>query len=75
MESEKKLVPTILFAIFGGGLGLHRFYVGKIGTGITMVLLSLTMIGMIITVPWALIDLIMIATGNFKDKEGKVIKN
>ena len=51
-----------------GGLGIHRFYVGKIGTGILMII---TFGGLGI---WALIDLIMIIVGKFKDKEGKEIK-
>lgn len=75
MESDKKLLIAVLFAFFGGALGLHRFYAGKIGTGVTMLLISLTFIGLIVTGIWAFIDLIVIATGNFKDKEGKLIKN
>jgi TM2 domain-containing membrane protein YozV len=42
--------------------------VGKIGTGILM-LLTLGGLGI-----WALVDLIMIAVGSFKDKEGLLIK-
>ena len=30
--SEKGFVPALLLAILLGGLGVHRFYVGKIGT-------------------------------------------
>jgi TM2 domain-containing membrane protein YozV len=52
-----------------GGLGVHRFYVGKIGTGILM-LLTLGGLGI-----WSLIDIIMIATGSFKDKQGRFIRS
>jgi TM2 domain-containing membrane protein YozV len=55
--------------IFLGGIGIHRFYSNKIGTGIIMILLCWTGISLI----WAIIDLIMIVTGKFKDKEGKII--
>ena len=52
-----------------GGLGVHRFYVGKIGTGILTILTIGGFLGI-----WQLIDLIVIATGNFKDKDGLKIK-
>lgn len=67
-KSEKGFVPTLLLCLLLGGLGIHRFYVGKVGTGILM-LLTLGGLGI-----WALIDLIMIAVGSFKDKDGLLIK-
>ena len=67
-KSQKGFVPTLVLAILLGGLGIHRFYVGKIGTGILMIL---TLGGFGI---WALIDIIMIAVGSFKDKAGLPIK-
>jgi TM2 domain-containing membrane protein YozV len=63
--SDKSRLVTLLFVVLLGFLGVHRFYVGKIGTGILMVL---TLGGLGI---WALIDLIFIAVGSFRDKEGK----
>jgi TM2 domain-containing membrane protein YozV len=68
-KSEKGFVPTLLLAFFLGVFGAHRFYVGKIGTAILMIL---TLGGLGI---WSLIDFVMIAVGSFKDKEGKVVKN
>ncbi|MEL6627478.1 MAG: NINE protein [Bacteroidota bacterium] len=68
-KSDKGFVPTVLLCLFLGGLGVHRFYVGKTGTGILQ-LLTLGGLGI-----WSLVDLIMIITGNFKDRDGFVIKN
>lgn len=69
MKSEKDWLVTLLLSLFVGSLGIHRFYVGKIGTGILQ-LITVGGCGI-----WTLIDIIMIATGNFKDKDGNEIKN
>ena len=63
--SDKKMVTACLLCFFLGGLGIHRFYVGKAGTGILMIL-TLGGLGV-----WVIIDLVMILTGGFKDSEGK----
>ena len=62
--SEKKRLVALLLCFFLGGLGVHRFYVGKVGTGIAQIL-TLGGLGV-----WVLIDFIMILCGVFKDKEG-----
>lgn len=54
-----------MMCFFVGFLGIHRFYVGKTGSGIAQIL---TFGGLGI---WALIDWIMIMCGSFKDSEGK----
>ena len=68
-KSEKGFVATLLLCIFLGPLGIHRFYVGKIGTGLLM-LLTAGGLGI-----WVIIDLIMIIVGSFKDKQGLTVKN
>ena len=68
-RSEKGFVPTVLLCFFLGVFGVHRFYVGKIGTGILM-LLTLGGLGI-----WSLVDFIIIVCGNFKDKHGLPIKS
>ena len=67
--SPKSRLATSLLAFFLGGLGIHRFYLGKIGTGILMIL---TLGGLGI---WTLIDFIFSVAGAMKDKEGRPIKN
>ena len=64
---ERKILPVFLLAFLFGVFGVHRFYVGKIGTG----LLQLVTIGGLGI--WVLVDLVMIITGNFRDKDGERI--
>jgi TM2 domain-containing membrane protein YozV len=61
---SKSWTAALLLCFFFGVLGIHRFYVGKVGTGILM-LITFGAFGL-----WALIDLIMIAVGKFTDKQG-----
>jgi len=53
---------------------VHRFYVGKNGSAIAQLILSITIVGLIVSVPWILIDFIMIVVGSFKDSNGKELK-
>lgn len=66
--SDKGFVPTILLCFFLGTFGVHRFYVGKIGTGLLM-LVTLGGLGI-----WTLVDFIIIVVGSFRDKQGLLIK-
>ena len=66
--SEKNKWIAFFLCFFLGELGIHRFYVGKIGTGILW-LLTLGLLG----VGW-LVDLIVIVCGKFKDKYGLELK-
>ena len=55
---------AILITFFLGGIGVHRFITGKMGTGILWLLTcGCFFIG------W-LIDFIVVCTGNFKKKDG-----
>ena len=66
-QSQNQWIVVLLLAFFLGIIGAHRFYVGKNGTAVLMIL---TLGGFGI---WLLYDLIVIITGNFKTKEGNKI--
>lgn len=63
--SDKTILPVVLFLILLPTV--HRFYVGKIGTGI---LFFFTVGGLGI---WWIYDVIISITGNFTDKQGRKI--
>ena len=65
--SNKSRLVALLLCWFLGYLGVHRFYVGKVGTG---VLMFFTLGGFGI---WYLIDLIMIVMGTFRDANGRAV--
>jgi TM2 domain-containing membrane protein YozV len=65
--SEKRILPAFLLCFFFGVFGFHRFYVGKIATGILQ-LLTAGGLGI-----WTLIDFVMIIVGAFTDKAGNKI--
>ena len=60
-------LTLFLLTFFLGVLGVHRFYTGKIGTGFLM-LITLGGFGV-----WFLVDLILVVTGQFTNKEGQKI--
>lgn len=60
--SRKSKTTALLLCIVLGGLGAHRFYVGKAGTGILYLLT-----GGFLGIGW-IIDIIRIAVGSFRDE-------
>lgn len=86
--SPKSRLATTLLAFFLGGFGAHRFYIGKIGTAIVMLLLTIAGLATVWTIwwlfvgdlfliavgIWAFVDFIFAVVGRMKDNEGKLIQ-
>lgn len=64
--SPKSRLVALLLCFFLGWLGAHRFYVGKIGTGLLMPLTLGGFCGI-----WVIVDLIFITCGTFRDKQDR----
>jgi len=62
--SRKSTTTALLLCFFLGGLGVHRFYCGKIGTGV-LYLLTNGLVGI-----GAVVDMFRISYGKFSDSEG-----
>ncbi len=89
VSSKSRLATTLLCILpawFFSVFGIHRFYLGKTGTAVGMLLLTILGwitiwiwgLGFIFFVAggiWSFIDFLIVVTGNMKDLEGKPIKN
>lgn len=67
-SEERSFLVAVLLSALVGTLGVDRFYMGYIGLGI-LKLITLGGCGI-----WWLIDLILIATGNLNDADGKPLR-
>jgi hypothetical protein len=63
--SERSRAVALGLAVVGGAFGLHRFYTGRVQSGIWM---CLTLGGLGV---WYLYDVVVIAAGDFRDCDGR----
>jgi TM2 domain-containing membrane protein YozV len=57
-QTDRNKYVAAVIAFLMGPLGIHRFYLGRVGSGVAMLVLSCTVVGLILSVPWAFIDMI-----------------
>lgn len=77
-EPTKSKIAAGLLGIFLGFLGIHRFYLGHTGIGIAQLLITVLTCGWgtIVTLPWGLIEGILILVGNIdRDASGRLLKD
>lgn len=67
--SDRSRGVAVGLGFFGGVFGLHRFYVGKSGTGVAM-LVTFGGLGI-----WWLYDMVLLVTGEFRDKDDLPVRN
>lgn len=83
--STKSRLAATLLALFLGHFGAHRFYIGKTGTAVVMLLLGIAgwatvwvfglgLVFLIAVEIWAFVDFIFAIVGRMTDSEGKVIQ-
>jgi TM2 domain-containing membrane protein YozV len=73
-SSPKSRAATFLLCFFLGGFGAHRFYVGRPVSAVIQLFLTCSMIGLVVSAPWVLVDLVFIAWGNFPDRNDLAVK-
>lgn len=56
-QGHKTLSTAMLLAVFLGPFGAHRFYMGRRGSATMMLMLAVTLVGLLVTALWLLIDL------------------
>lgn len=72
--TDKSQLVALILAIVLGGFGVHRFYLGYTWQGIVQIVLALTswlIIPGIALLAWVIVDIIRIATGKLKPKNGE----
>ncbi|MBR1943111.1 TM2 domain-containing protein, partial [bacterium] len=74
-QKEKSYIITLLLCLFFGCFGLHRFYTGYNKIGIMQLLLTISIIGVLASGMWALIDLILIIFNKYKTYNKETLVN
>ena len=67
VSDKSRAIALVLGGVLGP-FGAHRYYVGKIGTGI---LQTITLGGLGL---WWLYDMVLITCGSFRDRDGRRVK-
>ncbi len=67
-RSSKSLLVMLVLCTILSLLGTHQFYAGHIFRGLLMLVFTVMGRGLMITVPWTILDWVLIVTGQFHDR-------
>lgn len=56
----KNMVVAYILWYFLGMFGGHRFYMGRTGSAVAQLVLSITLVGMIVTMVWWIVDAFLV---------------
>ena len=68
--APKQKIVAFLLAFFLGALGVHNFYLGQTGMGVAQLILTITVVGALVSAPWAFVQSILIIMGKVDDANG-----
>ncbi|HJU96623.1 MAG TPA: DUF1707 domain-containing protein [Jiangellaceae bacterium] len=71
--SDRTILPAFLLCFFFGIFGAHRFYAGRTGSAVAMLVLFFLTLG-VVPAFWMLVDLIILGTSSFRDGRGHVMR-
>jgi TM2 domain-containing membrane protein YozV len=54
--AQPSLGVAMLLSFLFGALGVDKFYVGATGLGVLQLVLTLTLVGLLVSVPWAMLS-------------------
>jgi TM2 domain-containing membrane protein YozV len=69
--APKQKIVAFLLGFFLGALGIHNFYLGKTMMGVVQLVLTITLVGALISAPWAFVQSILIIMGKINDADGR----
>lgn len=72
MLSLKNPIIGLMLGLFLGPFGVDRFYKGDIGLGVAKLIFTLTIIGAIVSIVWAIVDLFLVYMGIKNDNFQKI---
>ena len=82
--SDKSKVAAALLSLFLGTFGIHRFYLGRVSSGVAMLVVTILgwlttgiIVGFVlifITAIWALVDFFRILFNNLGDAQGRKLR-
>lgn len=72
---KREFGKTIAFAFFFGVFGVHRFHTGYKKIGTIQLILTITLLGILVSGVWAFVDLVSISLNKYKDSLNRSLLN